>query len=65
MRWLEDARHDKLSEYMLASEAPTIADELTPELRYAGVRLDGGSRPGAEYWQDFVDMVRAAVHVLA
>jgi hypothetical protein len=64
VRWLEE-RQDKLSEYMLAREARTIADEITPELRYAGVQFDGGSRPGAAYWQDFVDMVGAAVRVVA
>jgi hypothetical protein len=64
VRWLEDDRHDKLSEYMLASQARTIADVITPELRYAGVRLHGGSRTGAGYWQDFVELVRAAVRVV-
>jgi hypothetical protein len=65
VRWLEDDRHDTLSEYMLASEARTIADEITPELHYAGVRLGEGSRQGAEYWQDFVELVRDAVRVVA
>jgi hypothetical protein len=36
VRSLEDEQYDKLSEYMLASEARTLADEILPELRYAG-----------------------------
>ncbi|MGB0095577.1 MAG: hypothetical protein WBP81_23945 [Solirubrobacteraceae bacterium] len=65
VRWLEDDRHDNLSDYMLASEARTVADGIMPELRYAGVRLDGRGRSGAQYWQDFVELVRAAVGALA
>lgn len=64
VRWLEDEQQDKLSDYMLASEARTLADEIAPELRYAGVRipLDGGN--GAAYWQDFVELSRAALAAL-
>jgi hypothetical protein len=59
-RWLEDEQHDKLSGYMLASEARTLADEIVPELRYAGVRVPVDGRPGAEYWQYFVELACAA-----
>jgi hypothetical protein len=61
VRWLEDEQHELLSPYMLASEARTLAEEIGPELRYAGVRVPQGGRLGAEYWQDFVDLVEAAV----
>jgi hypothetical protein len=61
VRWLEDEKKDRLSPYMLASEARTLAEEIGPELRYAGVRIPQGGRLGAEYWQDFVDLVEAAV----
>jgi len=64
VRWLEDEQHDKLSDYMLASEARTVADEIVPQLRYAGVRVPLDRRPGAEYWQDFVELARAAVAAL-
>lgn len=64
VRWLEDEQHDKLSDYMLASEARTLADEIVPELRYAGVRVPLDGRPGAEYWQDFVEQTRAALTAL-
>jgi hypothetical protein len=65
IRWLEDEQHDKLSDYMLASEARTLADEIVPELRYAGVRVPIDARHGAEYWQEFVELTHAAVDALA
>lgn len=61
VRWLDDERHEQLSAYMLASKARTLAEEIGPELRYAGVRVPSGGRLGAEYWQDFVDLVGAAL----
>lgn len=64
VRWLDDEKHDKLSEYMLASEARILADEIVPELRYAGVRVPIDERPGAEYWQDFVELADSAVVAL-
>jgi hypothetical protein len=64
VRWLEDEQHEKLSDYMLASEARTVADEIVPELRYAGVRVPLNGRPGADYWQDFVELADAAVAAL-
>ncbi len=64
VRWLEDEQHDELSDYMLASEARTLADEIVPALRYAGVRVPLDGSPGAEYWQDFVELTRAALTAL-
>jgi hypothetical protein len=61
VRWLDDEQHERLSPYMVASEARALAGEIGPELRYAGVRIPQGGRLGAEYWQDFVDLVEAAV----
>lgn len=61
MRWLDDEQHERLSPYMLASQARTLAEEVDPELRYAGVRVPSGGRLGAEYWQDFLDLVEAAL----
>jgi len=60
-RWLDDEQHERLSPYMLASEARTLAEEITPELRYAGVQIPSAGRHGAEYWQDFVELVEAAL----
>ena len=61
LRWLEDEQHERLSPYMLASEARTLAEEIVPELGYVGVWIPSGGRLGAEYWQDFVDPVDAAI----
>jgi hypothetical protein len=61
VRWLEDEQHERLSPYMLASEARTLAEEIEPELRHAGARVPSGGRLGAEYWQDFVALVEAAL----
>jgi len=61
LRWLDDEQHERLSPYMLASEARTLAEEINPELRYADVRIPSAGRHGAEYWQDFVELVEAAL----
>jgi hypothetical protein len=61
VRWLEDEQHERLSPYMVASEARTLAEEIGPELRYAGVRIPPARRLGAEYWQDFIDLAEAAL----
>jgi hypothetical protein len=65
VRWLEDEQHERLSPYMRASEARTLAEEIGPELRYAGVRIPDGGRLGADYWQDFVELVEAALASLS
>lgn len=64
VRWLDDEANANLSDYMLASQARVLAEEITPELRYAGVRADRPTRTGADYWQDFVTFVDAAVAAL-
>ncbi len=64
VRWLEEEANADLSEYMLASDARTLAEEITPELRYAGVRIDEPQRTGADYWQDFIALVDNAVNAL-
>lgn len=61
VRWLDDEQHEQLSPYMLASRARTLAEEIAPELRYAGVRVAPSGRLGADYWQDFVELVDAAL----
>jgi hypothetical protein len=65
LRWLDDEQHERLSPYMLASEARTLAEEISPELRYAGVRIPPAGGHGAEYWQDFVNLVEAALTTVA
>lgn len=64
-RWLHDPRQDGLSEYMRASEARVLMDEIGPQLRYAGVRVLDSTAPGAAFWPDFVWNVREAVSALS
>lgn len=64
VRWLGDGRLDRLSDYMLASEARSFADEIAPELGSAGVRIDGDGQPGAAYWQTFSALVGATLDAL-
>jgi hypothetical protein len=40
LRWLADPAHEDLSDYMLSSEARTLAEEVTPDLQFAGVAID-------------------------
>lgn len=65
VRWLADPRNEELSDYMRGSEARRLMEEIGPDLRFAGVPVMDRGRPGAEYWDDFVDTVRAALNALA
>jgi predicted pyridoxine 5'-phosphate oxidase superfamily flavin-nucleotide-binding protein len=40
LRWLADPAHEELSDYMLSSEARTLAEEVTPDLHFAGITID-------------------------
>lgn len=40
LRWLADPAHEDLSDYMLSSEARTLAEEVTPDLQFAGIAID-------------------------
>jgi hypothetical protein len=64
LRWLEDEQRENPSAYMQASEARRLATEIIPELRYAGVRVPPSSGKGAEYWDDFVELVQTALAAL-
>jgi DNA-binding transcriptional ArsR family regulator len=59
-RWLADPRNEALSDYMRASEARQLVEEIATDLRVAGVPIPRG-RPGPEYWEDFVSTVGAAL----
>jgi hypothetical protein len=64
-RWLAGPDRDALSDYMRASEARLLMDEIAPELRYAGVAVSTGHAPGTEYWPIFVDVVHATLRALS
>jgi hypothetical protein len=40
LRWLADPSHEELSDYMLSSEARTLAEEVAPDLHFAGIAID-------------------------
>lgn len=65
LRWLHDPGAEELSDYMLASEARVLMDELAPELRFAGVPAHDSHARGAEYWPRFVETVRGAVSAVS
>ena len=40
LRWLADPTHAGLTDYMLSSEARTLAEEVRPNLQFAGIAID-------------------------
>lgn len=50
LRWVVLHETADLSPYMLASEARTLAEELSNDLRFAGVPFDASGPPGEDYW---------------
>jgi len=40
LRWLADPANENLSDYMLSSEARTLAERVIPDLRFAGIPID-------------------------
>jgi len=48
--WAAAHETAELSPYMLASEARTLAEELSDDLRFAGVPFDASGPPGEDYW---------------
>jgi hypothetical protein len=48
LRWLADAAHEKLSDYMLFSEVRTLEEEVSPDLQIAGIVIDAPS-DGSSY----------------
>ncbi|HEX3238510.1 MAG TPA: hypothetical protein VHR18_00050 [Solirubrobacterales bacterium] len=64
LRWLWDPRHEQLSEYMLASEARTLVEEVEPDLRFAGVPINAGRGAGGPtYLDDFAEQLREWVPI--
>jgi hypothetical protein len=44
LRWLTDPANQNLSDYMLASELRTLVEEISPDLRFAGIAIDSAGR---------------------
>lgn len=64
VRWLANTDNEQLSDYMRASRARELVEEIAPSLQAAGVgaRTDGPA--GEQYWTEFVTIARAAVGAL-
>lgn len=58
LRWLADPAHDGLSEYMLASETRTLAEEVRPDFLFAGIGIDNGSSEDPRYFEGFFRQLR-------
>lgn len=56
LRWLTDPAHEDLSDYMLSSEARTLAEEVTPDLQFAGVAIDSQPNDSA-YLERFIQQL--------
>jgi hypothetical protein len=50
LRWAVEVERSQLTPYMLASEARPLAEEIAPDLRFAGEPFDADGPPGEEYW---------------
>lgn len=60
-RWLDVHALDELSPYIRASKARTLMTDLDADLRYAGVSASINTAMGADYWDEFVAVTRAAI----
>jgi hypothetical protein len=53
LRWLADPAREELSDYMLSSDTRTLAEEVAPDFRFAGVRAHSSSNDSS-YLESFV-----------
>jgi hypothetical protein len=59
LRWLTDPANQNLSEYMLASTARTLVEEVSPDLRFAGIAFDIDGRVNeSTYLESFAERLR-------
>lgn len=64
LRWLTEPGNEKLSDYMRASEARRLIEEIAASLRFAGAPVTDSGARGEGYWDEFVSTVRAALDEL-
>lgn len=57
LRWLADPAHEGLSDYMLSSEARTLAGEVSPDLHFAGIAIATPS-DDSSYLESFTRQLR-------
>jgi hypothetical protein len=60
-RWLQQPGLDELTPFLRASQARTLTDKLRSDLRYADIPVEVYAARGAEFWEEFVEITRAAV----
>lgn len=59
LRWLSDPANQGLSEYMLASSARTLVEEVATDLRFAGIAFDvEGRMDDSTYLDSFAERLR-------
>jgi len=58
LRWLRDPDNEGLSDYMRASQARTLVEEMSDDLLFAGVPVDPLGSIGDEFWPRFEVWVR-------
>jgi hypothetical protein len=61
LRWLYNDRTESSSDYMRASEARVLLDELEPDLRFAGFAVGGRAATGADFWDSFVRTIEGVL----
>ena len=60
-RWLQQPGLDELSPYLRASGARTLVTEIEADLRYVGVPPGLCASLGADFWDEFAAITRAAI----
>ena len=60
-RWLQQPGIDELTPFLRASHARTLIEEIGSDLQLAGVPVEIYSAHGAEYWDAFTEITRAAI----
>ncbi|MGN6256648.1 MAG: hypothetical protein ACTHN3_02715 [Solirubrobacterales bacterium] len=53
LRWLRDPETEHLSDYMRASEARRLVEEMSDDLRFAGVSVEPLGFAGDQFWPHF------------
>jgi hypothetical protein len=61
LRWLDQPGLDEHSPYLRASKARTLIAEIDADLRYVGVPPGIYASLGADFWDEFVEITRAAI----
>jgi len=64
-RWLADPGTEELSDYMRASAARQLIEEIGPWLQSAGVPIADSAASGAGYWDDFESTVQGALGAIS